>query len=441
MDSYLIEGGYPLNGEVRVQGSKNVALKVLIASLLTKNEVVVKNVPFISDLFTLIDVIRSLGVKIDIKSDHTIVVNSANLQDNEVSGSDFVKLRASFLLMVPLMIRLGKTKIPVSGGDNIGVRPIDRTIDGLRMLGAKIDFIDGYYYAVGFKMQGGSYHFKKNTHTGTEAMIMASVLIAGETVLFNASEEPEVDELIKFLNLMGAKIKRRKKRMIVIQGVKKLYGAEFYISADRNEAVTFAIAGFLTSGKLEINSVDKHQMAIFNRCLTKINACFKYRGQTLIVDGTKKPFFSTEIATSPYPGFMTDWQAPWTLLMTQAEGVSVVWEKIYENRFGYIFELIKMGAKIELFNPIVLNPEKIYNFNLSDGKDYYHAAKIIGPVALRGTNLIIPDLRAGATLVLAAMTACGESSLMGVNHIDRGYENFDERLRRLGAKITRFKEV
>lgn len=441
MDSYIIKGGYPLNGYVSICGSKNVALKVLIASLLTKEKVVVKNIPFISDLFVLVDVIKTLGVKVKISADHTISIDSSNLHDAQVSGKDFAKLRASFLLLVPLIFRLGKTKIPVSGGDNIGVRPIDRTLDGLKALGVSVDFSDGFYVGEAKNLHPAKYCFSKNTHTGTEAMIMASVLIDGETVLENSAEEPEVDDLIKLLNLMGAKIKRIKKRSVVIHGVKKLHGAEFKILPDRNEAVTFAIAGILTRGKIEISPVINSQLAVFYQALDKINAQYKYNKHSLFIDGTKRPLFGTNIETSPYPGFMTDWQAPWTLLSTQAEGESVVWEKIYENRFGYVSELIKMGADIKLFNPLVKNAEKVYNFNLTDGKTYPHAAKIVGVTKLNSAKLIIPDLRAGATLVLASIAAEGTSNLLGVNHIDRGYEDFDNRLIKLGAKISRLKEV
>lgn len=440
MDSFFIKGGNDLNGEVVINGSKNVALKILIAALLTEDEVIIKNVPLISDLMTLVDVVRLLGVSVEIK-DHTMTVKSRNLTSSEISSREFAKLRASFLLMIPLLVRFGKAKVPVSGGDKIGVRPIDRTLDGLEALGVKVWYLDQNYHASVDNLCGCKYQFNKSTHTGTEAMIMASVFCEGETVLKNAALEPEVDELIRFLNLMGAKIKRTNLGEIVISGVKKLHGTSFSIPFDRNEAVTFAVAGLLTHGVLEISPVIHNQLDSFYSALKKANAVFTKNGSTLIVDGRKKPFFSTSVETGPHPGFMTDWQAPWAVLMTQAEGESLIWEKVYENRFGYVQELLKMGADIKLFDPKCINPDKLYNFNYSDGKGMPHAAKIFGPTKLDGKKLIIPDLRAGATLVLAALCALGESTLLGVNHIDRGYEDFEGRLKKIGAKIERIREV
>ncbi len=271
-------------------------------------------------------------------------------------------------------------------------------------------------------------------------MILAAATADGETVLENASCEPEVDELIKLINLMGGKAKRlTDPRKIVIHGVKKLHGTTMKIIPDRNEAVTYAIASILSHGKLKIAPVIHSHMDSFYNHLKKIGVDFTCNKHELIVDGSRRPIFSTDLETAPYPGFMTDWQAPWAVLMTQATGVSVIHEKVFDNRFGYVSELIKMGAQIELYNPKV--DESVYNFNTEDSNLYFHAARIMGITKLHGADLLIPDLRAGATLVLASLCAAGNSKLLGVSHIDRGYENFDGRLRELGAKITRLKEI
>lgn len=441
MEYFEVVGGKSLQGDVNVSGAKNVALKVLIASLLTDEQVEIKNVPLISDLYALADIIRELGGKVEIFSDHTMLINPQGLHASTITYIGFGKLRASFLLLIPLLTRFHKAKIPLSGGDKIGVRPIDRTIAGLAKMGVKLNFCDGYYCAESKKICATYYKFIKNTHTGTEALIMMSALINGKTVLENAAAEPEVDDLIDFLNAMGAKIKRTKPRTIEIAGVAKLHGTKFTIMPDRNEVVTFAIAAVLTKGNIKIAPVRHLHLEAFYQVLKSCGVKFYQKGQALIVEGGSRPIFHCNIVTAPYPGFMTDWQAPWTLLMTQAEGISHVHEKVFDNRFGYIKELTKMGAKIEPDEVDLKQIKNEYNFNVHDGEEEnVHAVEIAGPTKLVGQNLIIPDLRAGATLVLAALAASGTSQLYGIEHIDRGYEDFSNRLSKLGANIIRVKE-
>ncbi len=441
MDSYKITGGHKLSGEVQINGAKNVALKALIASLLTEDEVIIKNIPRISDLFSLIAIVNKFGASVELSHDHEIRVSSKNLNFGETYSHEFLRLRVSFMLMVPLLLRLGEFKIPSSGGDKIGVRPIDRTLEGLKQMGAEIKYEDGFYFGKASRLKGTDYTFTKNTHTGTETLILAAVLAEGKTVLNNAAEEPEIDDLIKMLNDMGARIKRIKGRTIVIAGVKKLHGTEFTVIPDRNEAVTFAILSILTHSKIDIYPVVHSHLKTFYEALTQIGVGFQTQEHVLKIDGTKRPLSTFDFETAPYPGFMTDWQASWVLLMTQAEGVSHLWEKVFDNRFGYVSELNKMGADIRQYNPEVKNPDKEYNFNLNDGKNSFHAVEISGPTKLKGTDLFVSDLRAGATLVLAALTGAGESNVIGIEHIDRGYEDFDGRLKKLNARIERIKEV
>lgn len=441
MEKFIVKGGNKLVGEVGVSGSKNVALKALVAACLTKDEVVIHNIPLISDFAIMVDIIKEFGGKVTIK-DHTAYVTALDIKNPKISLDKAAEIRTSSMFVAPLLARVGRAIIPNPGGCRIGARPIDRTIDGLQQLGVTVryDSSDGYFHALAKTLHGTTYAFDKNTHTGTETMIMASVLAAGRTVLENAAEEPEIDELILLLTSMGAKIQRVKPRTIVIEGVASLHGATFTVGPDRNEVVTIAIAAIITEGDVVVKGATKNGLVEF---LEKLQECGggyeeKSDGIRFFYKGKLK---ATDITTAPYPGFMTDWQSPWAVLMTKAEGVSVVHETVFESRFGFVSELKKMGAHIELFNPPVTNPKAFYNFNLTDDtKENFHAAKITGTTQLHDAVVTISDLRAGATLVLAALTAHGETTIFGIEKLDRGYEALEKRLRTLGADIQREKE-
>lgn len=442
MEKLVIKGGKKLNGTIFVFGSKNVALKALVAACLTNEEVVIENVPLISDFLIMGEIIKELGGKMEI-IDHKVVVKVENLTKDKILLDKAAEIRTSFMFLAPLLARVGKAIIPNPGGCRIGARPIDRIVDGLKSMGVEIDYLseDGYFHATcdAAGLKGTNYKFVKNTHTGTETMILAAVLAKGKTVLENAAQEPEIDELIEFLIKMGAKIKRIKPRIITIEGVEKLHGARIKIGPDRNEAVTYAVAAIITKGDIFIKDIKREGLVEFLDLLEKAGGGleekndgirFYYKGQ----------LFPTSVETSFYPGFMTDWQGPWAVLMTKANGESVIHETIYENRFSYVEELRKMGAHIELFNPKVEKPDEFYNFNINDDKNYFHAEKIFGPVSLHNGAVNVYDLRAGATLVLAALAAKGESVIFGLEHLDRGYEQFDKKLKFLGADIKRIVE-
>ncbi len=440
MEKLIIKGGKKLKGEISVSGSKNVALKALVAACLTDEEVVIENVPLISDFLIMTEIIKELGGKVTLK-DHAVSIRLEKFKKNKISLDQAAEIRTSFMFLAPLLARGGKAIIPNPGGCRIGARPIDRIVDGLKSMGVDIDYIseDGYFHATcnpKKKLSGTKYRFIKNTHTGTETMILAAVLASGETVLENAAKEPEVDELIELLIQMGAKIKRTASRTIIIEGVRKLHGATFRISPDRNEIVTFAVAAVITGGDIFIKDIQREGLSDFLDTLEKAGGGFeeKENGLRFYYKGELSP---TDVATSFYPGFMTDWQGPWAVLMTTAKGVSTIHETIYENRFSYVSELKKMGAHIELYNPRVNNPNKFYNFNMKDDNNYFHAEKIFGPTGLHNGVINVEDLRAGATLVLAALIAKGESAVFGIEHLDRGYEQFDKRLRSLGANVRR----
>lgn len=441
MKKFIINGGKKLKGEISVSGAKNVALKTLVAACLTSEEVIIENIPLISDFFVMAQIIREIGGKVVIRG-HQARIQVKDVKKNKIPLKTANEIRTSSMLLAPLLARVGQAVVPNPGGCRIGARPIDRTIRGLRKMGAEIFYNsnDGYFHTTAKKLKGTNYKFEKNTHTGTETLILGAVLAKGKTVLENAAQEPEIDELIDLLNRMGARIKRSPPRTIIIEGVRTLRGTRFIVGSDRNEVVTFATAGILTKGDLFLRGTTVTGLSDFLDKLTLAGGGFEIK-ESGIRFYAKDYLQPTDIVTSFYPGFMTDWQGSWAVLMTQAPGISSIHETVYENRFSYVKELLKMGAKIKLFNPEVADPRNFYNFNWSDNKpEYQHGAKIYGPTKLHNAVVTISDLRAGATLVLAALAATGESVIYGLEHLDRGYENFEGRLKSLGADIRRVED-
>lgn len=442
MDKLIISGGIPLKGEIAVAGAKNVALKILVASLLTDEEVIIHNVPQIRDVFSMLDVLTVLGVEATIDG-HTVRVKHTHVHGAKVPLDMGARLRTSSMVMGPLLARYGEATTPNPGGCRLGARPIDRHISALKEMGAEIEYNseDGYFYGTTKGLHGVTIVFPKNTHTGTETLILAAVLARGTTVLENAAEEVEIDDLIACLNGMGAKIHRESPRKISIEGVPSLHGTEYSIMPDRNEEITFAIAAVMTGGDIVVKNSSRENLAAFLSVFTKAGGHFQ------LIDDTTTRYLSggilhpVDVVTGQYPGFMTDWQAPWAVMMTQATGVSTIHETVFESRFSYVSELKKMGANIAFYDPKVANPETFYNFNWADRVPGYHQGiRITGPTKLHNAVLDINDLRAGATLILAALSAAGESTIHGVEQVDRGYEKIEERLRTLGAHIERVGE-
>ena len=443
MDTFVITGGKPLKGNVTLGGAKNVALKVLIASLLTDDELIIRNVPLLRDVFSLLEVLKVLGVTCSLDN-HTLKIQNGQGKDSAVPLEAGARLRTSSMVLGPLLARRREAKIPNPGGCRLGARPIDRHIEALRRMGASIEYHsrDGYFYAKAQKLTGTTIEFPKNTHTGTETILLAAVLAQGTTVLKNAAEEVEVDELIALLNSMGARIVRSGPREITIAGVTSLHGATHTIMPDRNEEVTFAIAAAITGGRIVVHDSQRATLSAFLDMFTRAGGKYEAISDTATaywMDAAPKP---TDIVTAPHPGFMTDWQAPWALFMTQATGTSSIHETVFESRFSYVAELEKLGAAIGFFSPEVTDPQTFYNFNWNDRIEGFHQAiKIDGPAKLHNGVVDIHDLRAGATLILAALAASGESYVHGAEHVDRGYEKIEERLTQLGASIKRLKEA
>ncbi len=439
MEKFIVTGGNKLKGEVNVSGAKNAALKALIAACLTDEEVVIKNIPLISDFLNMIEIIRDLGGEAQI-IDHSVRIQVKKIKNHRLSLDTAARIRTSFMFIVPLLFRTGLAIIPNPGGCRLGARPVERCLDGLRKMGADIKYNseDGFFYAKAAKLRGVTYSFKKNTHTGTETMLLAAVLAQGKTILHNAAEEPEIEELIALLNGMGADIKRTKKREIEINGVKKLHGTTYTIGPDRNEIVTFAITALITQGDIFVKGAKKKHIQEFidKLILSGGGVEEKEKGLRFFYH---KELKTVDVQTSPHPGFMTDWQAPWGVLMTQAAGECTIHETVFENKLGYIKELQKMGASALLFNPKTDKPEEVYNFNLSDDDPkFFHAVKVKGPTKLHNAVVTMQDIRAGAAVLLAALAAKGTSTIYDIDKLDRGYEAFEKRLKKLGAKIRRF---
>lgn len=437
MEKFVIEGGYPLKGRITLAGAKNSGFKLLIASLFSDTPSEIIGYSRIGDIEITQKIIEALGGKIK-RANHKLKVFPKTLSSYLVPAELGKISRACSLFIPPLLFRFGRAIVPLPGGDRIGLRPIDRHLEGLEFLGAKIKEKKGFYEVVAPRgLKGNRFKFAKNTHTGTDTLLMAAIFAKGKTILENAAEEPEIDDLIVFLNKMGARIKRTSKRKIEIIGTTNFKGVHHEVMPDRNEAVTFGIAALATGGDIFVERANPKILQAFLKKVEEIGGNYQV-SQGGIRFWRKDGLKATKVKTAPYPGFMTDWQALWTVLMTQARGESIVHETIFENRFGYVSDLVKIGAKIKLFNPQVKNPESFYNFNWGDLKSgSFHAARIFGPNALRGGRFTIADIRAGATLILAALVARGKSTLFGIEHLDRGYENLDERLRKLGARIKR----
>lgn len=438
MTKYVVTGGTPLHGEVTLHGAKNAGFKAIIAALLASSPSVIEDLGLISEVALARKVVLELGGKVKETDDpHNLIIDPVEVSKAEVPYEIGQKSRSSTMYVGPLLRKFGRAVMPVPGGDPISKRPIERHIEGLTALGAKVTFTNGSYVVTAVEgLTGCRFRFRKNTHTGTETLLMCAVWAKGTTILENAAAEPEVDDLIKYLNQMGGDIIRVEPRTIRINGVKQLIGGKHRVMKDRNEAVTFGCTALATKGSIKIDGAEAGLLAAFLKKVNEANGTVESFNGGLEISW-KGPLQATEVTTLPYPGFMTDWQPLWTALMTQAEGVSMIHETVHENRFGHIGDLERMGGQFELFNPLTEKPDEVYNFNLADDlPEYYHAVKVFGPRYLLGVEIEINDIRRGATALMAGMMAGGVTILIDPrDQIERGYENLVERMRSLGAKI------
>lgn len=437
MASFSITGGLPLYGSVRLGGAKNASFKLMIASLLGSSESRLLNFSHISEIDTTKKVIVSLGGTIIDRGERTLFINPEEINQHEID-LQFGAISRSAPMFIPVLLhKMKKAVVPKPGGDKLGTRPLGWHFQALQKMGAEIHETDTHIMAAADKLHGTHFKFPKNSHTGTETVLMAAVLATGKTVIENAALEPEVDDLIAFLNEMGANIRRRHHKIIEIQGVPKLNGSIHRIMPDRNEAVSYACAAIATKGDIIVENAKSEHLEAFLDKLEEMGAGFEVGnyGIRFYYQGQLR---ATDIITEPEPGFMTDWQPLWAVLLTQAAGTSIIHEAVFPSRFQYIEHLNQMGAQTELFNPEVTNPDKLYNFDLkAEEPGGAHAVAITGPTQLRAGEFTVKDLRHGATLVLAALVAAGTSIIHNVGEIDRGYEDLDGRLRSMGAQIVR----
>ena len=418
MDKFVIRGGEPLLGTVRVSGAKNAALPCMAAALLTDEPVILENIPQVRDIQTTRNLLTAMGAEVELgygRAHHRTTIHCQNLTSPEASYELVKTMRASTLVLGPLVARCGRARVSLPGGCAIGQRPIDLHIKGLERLGAKITQDHGYVEATAARLRGAEVVFDKITVTGTEDLLMAATLAEGETILQNAAREPEVADLAALLNKMGAKIQGAGTPTIRIKGVTKLKGAKHRIIPDRIEAGTFLIAGALTGGDLNIAYCDPtHLIAILSK-LKETGVKTKSTATSVRVMGDN-PFTASDLTTEEYPGFPTDMQAQFMALATQAEGTSIITENIFENRFMHAQELVRMGANIKI-----------------EGR----RAVVRGKTQLSAAAVLASDLRASASLVLAALVADGETIIDRVYHIDRGYEKIEEKLKAVGAQVRR----
>ncbi|HDZ27776.1 MAG TPA: UDP-N-acetylglucosamine 1-carboxyvinyltransferase [Candidatus Aminicenantes bacterium] len=407
-----------LKGKVKISGAKNAVLPAITASLLTKEKVRLKNIPLVKDVFTILTVMKELGANYS-KRKNTLSIQAKKINSAEASYELISAMRASILVLGPLLARYGKAIVALPGGCAIGSRPIDLHIHGLEKLGATISLEHGYIKAEAKKLHGAEIEFEKKSVGGTENLIMAASLAQGETVLKNCSLEPEVLDLCELLVKMGAKIDGIGQETIRIKGVKELGGATHDIIPDRIEAGTFLVAGALTRGNIVLtNSRPHHLDTIIEKLRYSGAKIEQLNNNSLRVIGSED-IKSQDVTTSPYPGFPTDMQAQFTILMTQASGTSIITETIFDRRFTHINELLRLGANIEV----------------SGDK-----ATVRGKTPLSGAEIIASDLRASASLILAGLIASGETIVNKVEHLDRGYEKLEGKLKSLGAHIERIKE-
>ena len=436
--TFKVVGGKKLQGEINLSGAKNIALKVLIGALLFDSKVVLKNIPRIADILELIHLLKLLCVSVEFEN-NTVIIDPLTLQKNEVDLLYASKIRVSFLLFAPLLYKFGSAKIPNPGGCRLGARSIDRVIEGLKALGVMVDYNSetGYYDSSLSEKPKGNYEFEKPSHTGTELLVLMSVFGEGVINIKNAGLEPEIDDLINFLNDGGAKITRRGSDIEIVGVEKLVQRVPFTISSDRVEAITYAVLGLATKGDVVISDIEERHIGSFVELVKIANAGVEKMSDSRWRFFYKGPMGSMKIETAPFPGFLTDWQPLLAVLMTQTIGKSVIHETIFENRFSYVSELKKIGADIEYIEYPVENPEIHYHFNFNPENEYLQTIEITGPQELHGGVMAVSDLRAGATLAIGALIANGESYVSGIHHLERGYEDFVQKVRTLGGNIDK----
>ncbi len=417
MSKFIIHGQNKLRGEIEVKGAKNSALKIIPASLLSGEEITIKNLPNIEDIKLSLDLIENLGGEVKRKGS-TCKIQTKKIRHNELNPDFANKFRGSIMFVGPILARLGEVKFPHPGGCVIGAgtRPIDLFLDGFSAMGAEVRAKNGFYHIKAKKLKACDYFFTTVSVTGTESLMMTAVLAEGTSVLKNCAMEPEIKALADYLNSCGAKIKGAGTPTITIQGVKKIKAKTFKVVPDRIESGTFAILAGATKSEITITKTNPAHIEILLNIFKKIGIPFEIGKDWIKIKKAKK-IYAKSIKTHEYPGFPTDLQSPYTVLMTQAHGSCIIHETIYDRRLLFTDMLSQMGANITMCDP--------------------HRVTVNGPTQLYGKTLTSPDLRAGISMIIAAIIAHGQTTIDNIYQIDRGYENIDQRLKNLGVKIKR----
>lgn len=418
MEKIIIKGGNQLSGEVDISIAKNSVLPIIASTILSPNKITIKKIPLFKDVNVLIDLLKEINCSINITEEEGLEINTANINITHINEELIRKMRASFLLMGPILSRFGYCKISLPGGCNIGGRPIDLHLKGFEILGAKITNRNGYVEASADKLIGNRIYLDFPSVGATENIVMAAVLAKGTTVIENAAQEPEVIDLINFLNVMGAHIVIESAGKIIIEGVEGLKGCEYLPIFDRIEAGTFMIAAAITNSKIALNGINESHLSPLIGKLRESGVLIDCLGDKLIVDG-RGDRRAVNIKTLPYPGFPTDMQPQMMSLLSVTKGSSIITETVFENRFMHVQELIRMGANISI-----------------NGRSTF----IDGVDKLTGCQVKSTDLRAGAAMILAGLIADGQTEVTDIYHIDRGYVGIEKKFKKLGADIYRIDE-
>ncbi|MBU1348670.1 UDP-N-acetylglucosamine 1-carboxyvinyltransferase [Patescibacteria group bacterium] len=426
--AYAITGGVPLRGDIRISGAKNAATKEIVAALLSDEPVTLHNVPDIGDVHVTLEMLKGLGAAVTF-SDGTVTVDASGVSTPEVAEALSRKNRIPILLMGPLIHRFGEARIPALGGCTIGARPVDFHLAALKAMGAVITCDEQTYTASAKRLKGAVITLTYPSVGATENAMLAAVKAEGTTLIQNAAMEPEILDLAKLLQAMGAIINLDVNRTWVIEGVPILHGAVHRIIPDRIEAASFMVAAAITGGDVFVRDARQDDLLSFLNALRRVGVPFRIEEDGIRVSKSER-IFPIALETDVHPGFMTDWQQPFVMLLTQAEGVSIVHETVFEDRFGYTEALTRMQANIQLHRECL--GSKACRFV---NRDYRHSAVIVGPTLLKAADIRIPDLRAGFSYLIAALIADGTSRLTNVELIERGYEDIIGKLKKLGAQI------
>ena len=416
MEKLLINGGSTLKGEINCSGAKNAALPMIAATILSDENIVLKNLPYLQDITTMFELLGSMGADILLNENMDFTISTSALKEKEARYELVKTMRASILVLGPLVAKYGEAKIALPGGCAIGSRPVNYHLDALEQLGATITLKNGYIEANAKKLVGSQIKFDGITVTGTENIMMAACLAEGTTVLTNVAKEPEIIDLAEFLNQMGAKISGAGTDKITIEGVDKLHGTEHIIPADRIEAGTYLVAAAVTKGEIVINGINPKRLVKVLDKLNETGAIIETTKNSISLSMSRDKPKPVDITTAPFPEFPTDMQAQFSVINAIADGISNIYETVFENRFMHVQELNRMGSNIQV------------NGN---------QAIIEGVDSLYGAEVMATDLRASASLILAGLCAKGETKVDRIYHIDRGYERIEEKLNYLGANIIR----